>query len=179
MNLGRTIRNERKSWVGIDFRYRRWQPLVLRYLSSLVSRPSDWGEGGEKAWYPLHVHTLHFPYHKSVYTLIPTTCWQVKGSICLKNMEWPPDLWTSDRAKRLPTLFSGLRRLMDNVTRATSKSRSKLKLSKPAISRYIEPEKSRSKGKYTRHYLYVIGLFKICTITAHTHVVDTRDKANT
>ena len=26
------------------------------------SRPSDWGEegGGEKAWYTMHVHALHF-----------------------------------------------------------------------------------------------------------------------
>ena len=42
------------------------------------------------------------------------------------------------------------------------------------ISRYVEREELRSKGRYTRQYPYVIGLFKICIITAHAHVVDTR-----
>ena len=61
---------------------------------SLVPRPSE-GGWGKKAWYPLHAHVLHFPYNlyrKSVRTPIPTTCWQVKRSMCLKNMGWPPDL---------------------------------------------------------------------------------------
>ena len=108
--------------------------------------------------------------------LIPTMCWQVQQSIlCLKSMGWPPDLCTSDCAKRAPTLFRDLRRSMD-VARATSKFCSKLKLSKPIISRYIEDDELRSKGKYTRYYQYVIGLFKswIITVTAHVHTVDNR-----
>ena len=39
---------------------------------------------------------------------------------------------------------------MDSVTQATSKSRSNFKLSKPAISRYVEHDALRSKDKYTR-----------------------------
>ena len=56
--------------------------------------------------------------------------WQVQQSIYLKSMGWPPDLCTGDCAKRAPTLFRGLRRLMD-VAPATSKVCSKFKLSKP------------------------------------------------
>ena len=113
-------------------------------------------------------------YHKvSICTLIPTTCWQVKRSMCLKNTGWPPDLCTSDHAKCVPTLLRGLHRSMD-VAQTISKSRSKLKLSKPAISRYVEHNELRSKGKYTRQYPYVIGLFKIWIITVHAHTVDTK-----
>ena len=119
-------------------------------------------------------YIFHIIYRKSVRTLIPSMCWQVKRSICLKNTGWPPDRCTSDCAKYVPTLFRGLRRSMDNVARTTSKSRSKLKLSKPAISRYVEHNELRSKRKYTRQYLYVIGLFKIWIIIAHAHTVDTR-----
>ena len=34
-------------------------------IVGIIPRPSDWREegGGEKAWYPLHVHALHFPYN--------------------------------------------------------------------------------------------------------------------
>ena len=113
-------------------------------------------------------------YRKSARTLILTTCWQVKRSMCLKNTEWPPDLCTSDHAKRVPTLFRGLCRSMNNVARATSKSRSNFELSKPTVTRYVEHDALRSKGKYTRQYPYVIGLFRIWIITAHAHAVDTR-----
>ena len=90
----------------------------------------------------IHCMRMHYIcriiYHKSVRTLIPTTCWQEKWSMCLKNMGWPPDLCTSDYAKRVPMLFRDLRWSIDNVALATSKSHLKFKLSKPAISRYIE-----------------------------------------
>ena len=38
----------------------------------------------------------------------------------------------------------------------------------------VEREELRSKGRYNRQYPYVIGLFKICIITAYAHAVDTR-----
>ena len=46
---------------------------------------------------------------KNLRTLSPTTCWQVKRSICLQNAEWPSDLRTSARAKCTPILFGVLR----------------------------------------------------------------------
>ena len=94
---------------------------------------------------------------KSFHTLIPTTCWWVKRSTCLKNMGWPPDLYTSTCAKRVPTAFGGLHRW-------TRKHRSKLKLSKPAISMKVERKGLRSNDKYTTKYPYVIRLFKIWII---------------
>ena len=72
------------------------------------------GERGEGEGRPgIHcmcmLYIFRIIYRRSVRTLIPITCWQVKRSICLKNTGWPPDLCTSDRTKRMPTLFRGLR----------------------------------------------------------------------
>ena len=113
-------------------------------------------------------------YRGSVRTLIPTTCWQVKRSICLKNSEWPPDLCTSARAKQAPTLFGGLRKSTWQRLSSYLEISLKVELSRRSFLGTFEHEVLRSKGRYTRQYLYVIGLIKICIITAHAHAVDTR-----
>ena len=114
----------------------RWIVAGRRERESISSK--RWGVGvgigsspgllrGEGEGRPgLHCMRMHYIcriiYHKSVRTLIPTTCWQEKWSTCLKNMGWPPDLCTSDYAKRVPMLFRDLRWSIDNVALATSKS---------------------------------------------------------
>ena len=113
-------------------------------------------------------------YRKSVRTPIPTTCWQVKRSICLNNMEWPPDLCTDARAKRAPTLFRGLCKSIWQRLSSYLKISLETRTVQTVISRYIEHEELRSKGRYTRQYPYVIELFKIWIIMAHVHAVDTR-----
>ena len=113
-------------------------------------------------------------YRKSFHTPIPTTCWQVKPSICLTNMGWLPDLCTSARAKCVPMLFGGLHKSTWQCLSSYLEISLETRTIQPVISRYVEYEELRSKGKYTRQYPYVIGLFKICIITAHAHAVDTR-----
>ena len=126
------------------------------------------------------IHCMHMRndfrinYSKSVRTPIPTTCWQVKRSICLKNTGWPPDLYTSARAKYTPTLFGGLCKSTWQRLSNYFEISLKIRTVQPVISGYIEHEELRSKGKYIRQYLYIIRLFKICIITAHACAVSTR-----
>ena len=126
------------------------------------------------------IHCMHMRndfriiYCKRVRTPISTMCWQVKRSICLKNTEWPPDLCTGARAKRATTLFGGPRKSIWQHLSSYLKISFEARTVQTVISRYVEREELRSKGRYTRQYLYVIGLFKICIIPAHAHAVDTR-----
>ena len=94
--------------------------------------------------------------------------------ICLKNTGWPPDLCTSAHVKRVSALFGGLRKSTWQSLSSYLEISLETQTVQTLISRYVEREELRSKGKYTRQYPYVIGLFKICIITAHAHVVDTR-----
>ena len=91
-----------------------------------------------------------------------------------KNMGLSPDLCTSALPKRVPTLFRGLRKLTWQRPSSYLETSLKTKTVQPAIFRYVEREELRSKGKYTRQYLYVIRLFKICITRVHAHAVDTK-----
>ena len=132
----------------------------------LASSPSLREEGGRPSIHCMRMRNdFHIIYHKSFRTPIPTTCWQVKRSICLKNTRWPPDLCISARAKRTPTLFGGLRKLTSQHLPSYLEISLETLTVQPAISRYVEREELRSKGQYTRQYPYIIWLFKICIIT--------------
>ena len=87
---------------------------------------------------------------KSYIILIPTTCWQVKQSICLKNTGWP-DLRTS-----INMLFGSI---------VSSYSRSNC----PSLS-FLGMLSTKVKGQV--YYPYVIRLFKIyrINVTVNTTV---------
>ena len=141
-------------------------------MSSLVPRSSRGGEERRPGIHCMRMcNDFRIIYRKSVCTPISTMCWQLKRSICLKNTEWPPDLCTSARAKRATTLFEGLRKSIWQRHSSFLKILFETWTVQTVISKH---EKLRSKGRYTRQYPYVIGIFKICIITAHAHAVDTR-----
>ena len=100
------------SWVKLGFYCsgNYWGQLSSVATTSLVPRPSRGGERRPGIHCMCMCNNFHIIYCKSVSIPIPTMCWQVKRSICLKNTGWP-DLCTSARAKCVPTLFGGLRKL--------------------------------------------------------------------
>ena len=75
-----------------------------KHAHSLISRPSMRGGGRRPCIHCMRTCQLFLKdVHKSVCTVILTTCWQVKWSLCVKNTGWPPDLCISPYTVQRPS----------------------------------------------------------------------------